>query len=132
MKNKTHFLKQALVVVALMVAAISVLNFLPSASAATDLIDTTTDNPALIAGRTGGATDLKQLVLTIVNYFLGFLGILAVIMVIFGGVTYVSSAGNDDAVGKAKKIIMYALIGIIIILISFVVVNAVLGAATGK
>lgn len=73
--------------------------------------------------------ELRDLVLTVVNYFLGFLGLIAVIMVIYGGVTYVISAGNDEAVGKAKKIIMYALIGLIIVLLSFVLVNAVLGAA---
>ena len=79
----------------------------------------------------GGETDFRTLVLTIISYFLGFLGLLATIMVIYGGIQYVTSAGNDEAVGKAKKIILYSVIGIIVILLSFVIVNAVLGAQTG-
>ncbi len=95
------------------------------ASAFAGLIDDR-DRPEDVPGG-----ELRDLVLTVVNYFLGFLGLIAVIMVIYGGVTYVISAGGDEAVGKAKKIIMYALIGLIIVLLSFVLVNAVLGAATG-
>ena len=66
-----------------------------------------------------------------VNYFLTFLGIVAVIMIIYGGITYVTAAGQDEGIGNAKKIIMYALVGIIIILLSFAIVNTILGAGTG-
>jgi len=89
------------------------------------------DNPSIIANATGGQTSLRGLILTIVNYALGFLGLFAVLMVIYGGFTYVSSAGNDDDTGKAKNIIMYALIGIVVILLSFALVNTILGAGTG-
>ncbi|OGJ42129.1 hypothetical protein A3B60_00645 [Candidatus Peregrinibacteria bacterium RIFCSPLOWO2_01_FULL_39_12] len=128
MKSKSQLLKQALLVFALMAGALSLMSVLPVAGAA---ILNPTDNPEAVSGATGGETTLRGLILTIVNYFLGFLGLLAVIMVIYGGVTYVSSAGNDEAVGKAKKIIMYALIGIVIILLSFVLVRMVLGSGTG-
>lgn len=127
MKSKTQLIKQALIVLGLMVGAITILNLLPAASASGFIKPE--DN--IVAPETGGETSLRQMVLTVVNYFLGFLGLLAVVMIIYGGITYVSSAGNDDAVGKAKKIIMYALVGIVIILLSFVLVNAVLGAGTG-
>lgn len=127
MKSKKQILTQALIVLAIMVGALSTFNLAANAAG----ILNSTDNLGAVSDATGGQTSLRGLVLTIVNYFLGFLGLLAVIMVIYGGVTYVSSAGNDEAVGKAKKIIMYALIGIIIILLSFVVVKAILGAGTG-
>jgi len=121
-------LKQTLMVLALMVGALSLVTFMPMASAA---LITGSDNPGEVAAATGGETDLRALVLKMVNYALTFLGIISVIMVIYGGVTYVISAGNDDAVGNAKKIIQFALIGIVIILLSFVIVNAVLGVGTG-
>ena len=126
MKSKTQILKQALMVFALMVGALSMFTLVAHAAG----ILNATDVPGNVTAATGGQTSLRGLVLTIVDYFLGFLGLLAVIMVVYGGVTYVSSAGNDEAVGKAKKIIMYALIGIVIILLSFVVVKAVLGSGT--
>ncbi len=126
MKSKKQIITQALIVLAIMVGTLSMFNLAAHAA-----ILNSTDVPGVITDATGGQTSLRGLVLTIINYFLGFLGLLAVIMVVYGGVTYVSSAGNDEAVGKAKKIIMYALIGIVIILLSFVVVKAVLGAGTG-
>lgn len=88
------------------------------------------DNPSLISNATGGEGDARTLLLRIVNFFLGFLGVVAVLMVVYGGVLYVTSAGNDDNVGKAKKIILYAIIGILIILSAFALINTVFGAAS--
>ncbi|MBD3360280.1 hypothetical protein GF366_00590 [Candidatus Peregrinibacteria bacterium] len=127
MKSK-QLIKQGLFVLGLMIGAITLLSFIPTASAQ---FLTPGDQPTAIAEATGGEGSLRRLVLRIVNYFLGFLGILAVIMIIYGGVTYVTAAGKDEAIGNAKKIIMYALIGLIIILLSFAVVNTILGAGTG-
>ena len=127
MKTKKLF-KQGLIVLGLMVGALTIAQFLPVASAA---ILGEGDNPSEVAAATGGETSLRQLALRIINYFLTFLGLLAVAMVIYGGVTYVTAAGEDEKLGNAKKIIMYALVGIIIVLISFAVVNTVLGAGTG-
>lgn len=123
MKSKTQIVKQAVIVFALMLGMLSLFNLVAFAALTATPIKSVTD-------ATGGESTLSGLILTIVDYFLGFLGLLAVIMVVYGGVTYVSSAGNDEAVGKAKKIIMYALIGIVVILLSFVVVKAVLGSGT--
>ena len=79
----------------------------------------------------GGATDIKDLVLKILKFALSFLGIVAVIMVIYGGFLYVTAAGDDDKVGTGKKIITYSIVGIIIIMISFALINTVLQAGTG-
>ncbi|MEK7524108.1 MAG: hypothetical protein AAB588_03695, partial [Patescibacteria group bacterium] len=84
----------------------------------------------IIRALSGGRTGLRDIVLTIVNFFLTFLGLLAVVMVIYGGFLYVSSAGNEESVGKAKKILLYAGLGIIVIIVSFALVNTILGAAT--
>lgn len=121
-------IKQVLIAFGLMIGAISILSALPVASAA---FISPTDNIGAVAEATGGEGSIRNLVLRIVNFFLGFLGILAVIMVIYGGVTYVTAAGNDESIGSAKKIILYSLVGIIIILLSFAIVNTLLGAGTG-
>ena len=86
------------------------------------------DAPSAISEATGGEGDLRELVKTILYYFLGFLGFVATVMVIYGGVLYVTSAGNEENVQKAKKILLYAVVGIIIILVSFALVRTVLGA----
>lgn len=89
-----------------------------------------TDNPGTIAGATGGQTGLRPLILTIVNFFLGFLGLIAVLMVIYGGVLMLTSAGGDGYT-KGKKILTYAAIGIVIILLSFAFVSTILTAGSG-
>jgi hypothetical protein len=125
----TKLIKQIALVFALMVGALTVVSLLPGVANAALL--SAGDNPSEVSAATGGEGSLRQLVLTMVNYFLTFLGIVAVIMIIYGGITYVTAAGQDEAVGNAKKIIMYALVGIIIILLSFAIVNTILGAGTG-
>lgn len=91
------------------------------------------DQPTGIAGATGGEGSIRALILRIVDFFLLFLGLIAVIMIIYGGITYVTAAGNQEAVDKAKKIIMYAVIGIVIVLLSFALVNTVIrGAGMGQ
>jgi hypothetical protein len=86
-----------------------------------------TDQPGRLAQATGGQGSARELILTFLNFFLGFLGLLSVIMVIYGGILYVTAAGEQDKADKGKKIIMYAIVGIVIILLSFALVNTVLG-----
>ncbi|MCC7432273.1 hypothetical protein IT412_01985 [Candidatus Peregrinibacteria bacterium] len=86
------------------------------------------DNVQKVSDATGGASDARTLVLRIVNFFLGFLGLLAVLMIIYGGVLIVTSAGDSEKAGKGKKILLYAAIGILIILLSFAIVSTVLNA----
>lgn len=71
---------------------------------------------------------LGQNVIIIINYILGFLGLIAVIFLIYAGILMVTAGGNDDQIGKARKIITYAVIGIVIILLSFTIVTFVTNA----
>lgn len=124
-------LKQFFFVTALIVLALLVVNSLGIDLAFAQL-SPEEDQPAIIKALSGGQTGLRGLLVSIVNFFLGFLGLLAVIMVIYGGFLYVSSAGNEENVNKAKKILLYAAIGIIVIIVSFVLVQTILTAATGQ
>ena len=121
MKNKLKMIKKYLLLGALMTGALTLFSAIPEAAAATQLIEPG-DNPAQTEG------DLRTIVLTILKYFLG---LLATIMVIYGGTTYISSAGNDEAVQKAKKIIQYSIIGIIVILLAFAIVQFAITSITG-
>ncbi|MBU1089570.1 pilin, partial [Patescibacteria group bacterium] len=67
---------------------------------------------------------LRTLTLNIINWVLLFLGLIATGFLIYGGFLYITSAGNDENINKAKKLITYAAIGIVVILISAVLVNA--------
>lgn len=63
----------------------------------------------------------------VVNIMLFIVGAVAVIMLIFGGVRYVTSGGAQDQVTAAKNTIMYAIIGIIVAILAFALVNFVIG-----
>ena len=62
----------------------------------------------------------------IINVVLAVLGIVAVIMIIMGGVTYVTSNGDATKLAKAKNTIIYSVIGLVIALLAFAIVNFVL------
>lgn len=76
------------------------------------------------------STDLKEFVIRIVNYALGFLGLIAVLVVIYGGVLYVTSGGDEDKTTTGRKAITYAVIGLIIVMGSFAFVNTIIAGTT--
>jgi hypothetical protein len=80
-------------------------------------------------GITVGGGNLTNLVVLITNYVLGFLGLVAITAIIYAGILYVANFGNDELTGKAKNIITYVAIGIVVILMSYALVNALVGIA---
>lgn len=94
---------------------------------ATAFAQITADAPDSIKAQTGDEGDFKVLLLRIVNFFLTFLGVIAVLMVIYGGILYITAQGDSGKADKGKKIIMYAIVGIVIIMLSFALINTVLG-----
>jgi len=66
-----------------------------------------------------GVNDPKLLVFRILRYSLGFLGILALVMIIYGGFLMLTSGGNADMIKKAKSTIIWASVGIAIVLSSW-------------
>lgn len=68
---------------------------------------------------------------TITNVLLFLIGAVSVIMLIIGGIRYTISQGDSSAVTSAKNTILYAIIGIIVALLAYAIVNFVLGSFTG-
>lgn len=69
-----------------------------------------------------GNADLKTTVLNIVRLLLGLMTLIAVVLVIYGGFVWLTAAGNEERVEKAKKIISAAVIGLIVILLAWAIV----------
>ncbi len=69
-----------------------------------------------------------SIISTITNTMLFIVGALAVIMIIWGGLRYATSAGNAASVTAAKNTILYAIVGLLIAFLAFAAVNWVLGA----
>ena len=63
---------------------------------------------------------------TITNAALFLIGAVSVLMLIYGGIRYTLSGGDSKAVTDAKNTILYAIIGIIVALLAYAIVNWVL------
>ena len=79
-----------------------------------------------------GGDSLEGDVLNIINAAIGILGIICVVVIIIGGVTYMTSSGNADKVKKGKDTILYGIIGLIICVLAFAIVNFVIGNILGQ
>src|SRR3989344_5373731 len=79
---------------------------------------------------TKGSEGRFQIILTdIINIFSIIVGIVAVVMIIFGGFKYITSAGNQENIKSARNTIIYALVGLIIVALAQVIVRFVLREA---
>lgn len=83
-------------------------------------------------GTAGEITDPSSTVTNVVNIILWFVGILSVIMIIFGGIKYATSAGDSGKVTSAKNTIMYAVIGLIVAIFAYAIVNFVISGGNNS
>lgn len=82
--------------------------------------------PDVGSGNLGGG-DLKQAIIDVIKAVLDFMTLIAVVMIIVAGIRYIISQGEESEKDKAKKMIIYVIIGLIIILIARAIVTFVIG-----
>lgn len=85
-----------------------------------------------VGGGSGGQADFNKAVQTVVNTMLFLLGLIAVIMIILGGFRYVTSNGDSGATKTAKDTILYAVIGLVVAILAFAIVNFVITSFGAK
>lgn len=61
-----------------------------------------------------------------INVVLGFVGVVAVAVIIIGGIQYITSQGDVAKAARARNVILYGIIGLVICLLAFAIVNLVL------
>ena len=108
-----------------------------TASAATSsLIDSTDLGLEYGAGTGLGTQDIRTTVASIIRVAMGLLGIVAVVIILIGGFTWMTAGGNEEKVGEAKKWIFAGVIGLAIILSAYAltnfVINSLVNATTGN
>jgi len=87
---------------------------------------------AQVEGTLGlGNEDPRVIAARVVNVILGFLGIIAVILILYGGFKWMTAAGNEDAISDAKGIIAAGVIGLVIILAAWGLASFVIDALYG-
>lgn len=72
-----------------------------------------------------------ELIKKIINYVLGIVGAVAVLIIIYSGFVYMTSRGNEKQIESAKNSLTYAIIGLVVIFASIIIVNAVISAIGG-
>lgn len=116
--------------------ALSLIIFSPVLVSAQTLLpnDNSARNKSCPAGYDGsncGDYDLNsfiQLAINISRWILGIVGSLTLVMFIYGGFTFLISAGSSTKTEEAKKIIVAAIVGLLIVLASFLIIKFVLGS----
>lgn len=76
------------------------------------------------------ATSVNDVVGLIIDIFSWIVGVVSVIMVIFGGFQYVTSAGDSAKAAKGRQTILFALVGLVIVALAQVIVVFVLNSVT--
>ncbi|MBR3252694.1 hypothetical protein IKF84_01310 [Candidatus Saccharibacteria bacterium] len=69
---------------------------------------------------------------SIINAVIGILGIVCVIVIIIGGINYMTSSGDAGKVKKAKDTILYGVIGLVVCVLAFAIVNFVISNILGS
>ncbi|MFA6947132.1 MAG: hypothetical protein WC220_14665 [Pedobacter sp.] len=72
-----------------------------------------------------------ELVAAIVRFTTVAIGLIAVAAMIYAGILYFTSGGNEEQAGKAKKTITYAIVGLIVVILSYVIINTLINAIGG-
>ena len=80
--------------------------------------------PSTIGGLSERSLDVT--INNIITAVLGLVGIIALGVILYGGFRWMTAAGNEEAVGEAKKIITAGVIGLIIVIVAWAVVSFVI------
>ncbi len=82
-----------------------------------------TANPAFLTGE-------------IIKYALGFVGTIFLVLIIYGGFLWMTAAGNDQQIDKAKKILTNSTVGLLIVVLAYAlslfIINVILKATSGE
>jgi len=73
-----------------------------------------------------GAEDPRDIAAGVINIIMGFLGIVAVIIILIGGFKWMTASGNEDKIQEAKNLIIAGIIGLVIILAAFAIAKFVI------
>lgn len=74
----------------------------------------------------------EGMVKKVVNVMLYAIGIIAVVMIIFGGIKYSTSAGDSNKVTSAKNTLLYAVVGLVVAIFAYAIVNWVFTQTSGS
>ncbi len=120
--------------VLLLIIAATVFVFAPNCFADGDACSVAGFNDPLICGSPGKdeEKELQGHIRDTLTQVYTWVGIIAVVVIVIGGILYMTSAGNQEKIKNAKKAITYAVIGLVVTLMAFAITSLVIGAIDGN
>ena len=122
-KKSKQILTASIVGLLIVLMSLSIVNFV------SDAIGITPQNMPEDTGLFTGT--LSEALTSIINAALTLVGVIALGTMVYGGFRWMTAAGSEEQAGEAKRILTAGVIGLIIIIISWAVVNFVIGAVRG-
>ena len=117
------------------IAAIMTLSFAPVGVFADDACKIAGESDPLICGTPDGGdeeVELMNRVSNVLNVVYLWIGIIAVVFIVIGGIKYMTSAGDTSKVEGAKKTITFSVIGLVVVLAAFAITSFIIGALDGR
>jgi hypothetical protein len=78
-----------------------------------------------------GQGELKETIGSLIRVALGFLGVIAVVIILLGGFKWMTAGGNEEKVSEAKRLIVAGIIGLAIILSAYTIASFVISSIVG-
>ncbi len=96
---------------------------------ATPVLAQTFDFGVSYGGQLGfGTREFRSAIMSIVNILMGFLGIIALVVILLGGFTWMTAGGNEDKIASARGYIVAGIIGLVIIFASYALIIFVINS----
>ena len=123
-----HKISTYIIITILSFIGLGSLLIIPSYAATIDCGDNTIPQSVRDAAGCDNSSSnaLPTVVQNLLNVVIGITGIIAVIFIIIGGVQYMTSTGDAGKITKAKNTILYAVIGLVVVILAFAIVNFVI------
>ncbi|HAC56370.1 TPA: hypothetical protein DCF80_02620 [Candidatus Saccharibacteria bacterium] len=128
MKRIINLIASSSLVFAMFVGlAVAAVTFSPDVALANN-VGEVRDGVDAIGGNQAGNTgaDFSKLLEDVINILLFIIGAVAVIMIIVGGIRYTTSGGDQASVTSAKNTILYSIVGLVVAIMAYAIVNWVL------
>lgn len=120
-------IKQIMVVLALLLGLGGTILASPAVGAV-NVFDQCGSNADAAVCKAQNEDNATSMITIVINILLFVIGIIAVIMIIVGGIRYTLSNGNASSTKEAKDTILYAVIGLIVAMMAYAIVNFVVAA----
>ena len=125
MSNKLKSILISTLMVAVMVFGVSIIYQTGNTEIAGAINSEITSGMNATSAGTSTPTDANVVIKNVTNIMFFIIGAVSVIMLIYGGIRYTTSGGNTNSVTAAKNTIMYSIIGLVVAILAFAVVQFV-------